>query len=156
MKHPRPCSVCGRPFAPRSPRQLACVSCRRILQWICDIKAEIRRVHGPEAHAVVHVEVLDVPLSEHAGDAPRLGPVIDAQVGMTLEWMKYRAIIATLAQCGGIRADTARLLGISKRFLNARLGIYRNQGLLPAELDRSPLDTRREPQDAAQAALGTG
>ena len=65
-------------------------------------------------------------LAEHLGNlsASPSGPVDHELVGMTLEELEKRAILATLAAFGGNRAEAARTLGVSERTIYNRLRDY--------------------------------
>lgn len=54
----------------------------------------------------------------------RGGPTQEELVGLSLSELEKQAILATLAHCGGNRAEAARLLGVSERTIYNRLKEY--------------------------------
>jgi DNA-binding NtrC family response regulator len=59
--------------------------------------------------------------------AESAGPVVSIPVGTTLADADKQLILATLQQCGGVKTQSAELLGISVKTLYNRLGEYRQQ-----------------------------
>lgn len=56
-----------------------------------------------------------------SGDAPGLDGI---QVGLALEEVERRVILATLEQCQGDKRRAAEILGISLKTLYNRLNVY--------------------------------
>ena len=82
------------------------------------------------AYVMAEGEVLDAPLLPPKLAAPeedRPGSVT-LRVGATLAEADRRLILATLARCGGIKKQTAAILGVSPKTLYNRLEAYAAEG----------------------------
>ncbi len=88
------------------------------------------RNHVRRAYVMAEGEVLDAPLLPPKLAAPeedRPGSVT-LRVGATLAEADRRLILATLARCGGIKKQTAAILGVSPKTLYNRLEAYAAEG----------------------------
>ncbi|MDQ8032877.1 sigma-54-dependent Fis family transcriptional regulator [Bordetella genomosp. 1] len=85
-------------------------------------------------------------LPQTSPKAPRAGGAqndarVSVQVGATLAEADRRLILATLARCGGVKKQTAAMLGISAKTLYNRLEEYEREGFLIPQ-DKDAADAR--------------
>lgn len=95
-----------------------------------ELKNYVRRAFIMAETDVLEADVLQPQVSLGAADSGQVA----VPVGASLAEAERRIILATLARCGGVRKQTAAVLGISPKTLYNRLEEYAEAGhILPEE-----------------------
>jgi two-component system, NtrC family, response regulator HydG len=99
------------------------------------------------ADASIGVELLPGKGSTRPGTLTVRGPALEVRVGLTLEEVERRLLLATFAELKGDKVRTAKTLGISLKTLYNRLSVYRAAGHLPPEGAAKRNATARDASD---------